>query len=129
MRFLRRPASLSAAASLLAVAALLSGCGRGEPAKTSTPPPPPAAPPAPPPAPAAAAPGAEAAVALPEGEGREIAQRLCSGCHSLSLVTAQGRTPEEWDATVARMETNGMVAPADDVYAVIDYLSKALPPK
>lgn len=55
------------------------------------------------------------------GEGREIAQRLCSGCHSLSLVTAQGRTPEEWDATVARMETNGMVAPADDVYAVIDY--------
>ena len=129
MRFLRRPASLSAAASLLAVAALLSGCGRGEPAKTSTPPPPPAAPPAPPPAPAAAAPGAEAAVALPEGEGREIAQRLCSGCHSLSLVTAQGRTPEEWDATMARMETNGMVAPADDVYAVIDYLSKALPPK
>lgn len=41
---------------------------------------------------------------------------------------ARGRTPEEWDATVARMETNGMVAPANDVYAVIDDLSKALPP-
>jgi len=26
------------------------------------------------------------------------------------------------------MEASGMVAPADDVYAVIDYLSKALPP-
>ncbi|WP_292070293.1 hypothetical protein [Brevundimonas sp. UBA7534] len=132
MGFVRFPASLSTAAALLAAAALLSGCGRGEPAKTSTPTPAPTAPVAPPAEPAAPAaatkPSAEAAVALPEGEGREIAQRLCSGCHSLSLVTAQGRTPEEWDATVARMETNGMVAPADDVYAVIDYLSEALPP-
>lgn len=131
MRFFRSSAALSAASALLAATAPLAGCGRGEPAETSTPPPPTsatAAPPASPSAPAAAtAPGSEAAVALPEGEGREITQRLCSACHSLSLVSAKGRTPEEWDATVARMEANGMVAPADDVYAVIDYLSKALP--
>lgn len=117
----------AAAGALGLLALTLAACGQGEPQKAPPPPAPIAAPPAAPPA--EAAPAAGATAALPEGEGREIVQRLCSGCHSLTLVTAKGRTPEEWDATVARMETNGMVAPADDVYAVIDYLSKALPPK
>jgi cytochrome c5 len=66
---------------------------------------------------------------LPQGAGRNVAQRLCGSCHSLVLVTAVGHTEAEWDAVVARMEANGMQASADDINTVIDYLSKALPPR
>ena len=85
-----------------------------------------AAPPAPPPQPVKAAvqPGV-----LPQGAGRNVAQRLCGTCHSLILVTANGHTEAEWDSIVARMESNGMQASADDINTVIDYLSKALPPR
>lgn len=66
---------------------------------------------------------------LPQGAGRNVAQRLCGTCHSLILVTANGHTEAEWDSIVARMESNGMQASADDINTVIDYLSKALPPR
>lgn len=66
---------------------------------------------------------------LPQGAGRNVAQRLCGVCHSLVLVTANGHTETEWDSIVARMETNGMQASADDINTVIDYLSMALPPR
>lgn len=66
---------------------------------------------------------------LPQGAGRNVAQRLCGTCHSLVLVTANGHTEAEWDSIVARMESNGMQASADDINTVIDYLSKALPPR
>ncbi|MFK0300334.1 hypothetical protein ACIQTU_14075 [Brevundimonas sp. NPDC090276] len=66
---------------------------------------------------------------LPQGPGRNVAQRLCGTCHSLVLVTANGHTEAEWDSIVARMESNGMQASADDINTVIDYLSKALPPR
>lgn len=66
---------------------------------------------------------------LPQGAGRNVAQRLCGVCHSLVLVTANGHTEAEWDSIVGRMETNGMQASADDINTVIDYLSKALPPR
>lgn len=84
------------------------------------------APPPPPPQPVKAAiqPGV-----LPQGAGRNVAQRLCGTCHSLILVTANGHTEAEWDSIVARMESNGMQASADDINTVIDYLSKALPPR
>ena len=66
---------------------------------------------------------------LPQGAGRNVAQRLCGTCHSLVLVTAKGHTEAEWDSIVARMESKGMQASADDINTVIDYLSKALPPR
>lgn len=66
---------------------------------------------------------------LPQGAGRNVAQRLCGTCHSLVLVTAKGHNEAEWDSIVARMESNGMQASADDINTVIDYLSKALPPR
>jgi len=81
-------------------------------------------PPAPQPVKAAIQPGV-----LPQGAGRNVAQRLCGTCHSLILVTANGHTEAEWDSIVARMESNGMQASADDINTVIDYLSKALPPR
>ena len=79
--------------------------------------------------PAAAAKPALQPGVLPAGAGRNVAQRLCGTCHSLILVTANGHTEAEWDSIVARMESNGMQASADDINTVIDYLSKALPPR
>ena len=88
------------------------------------------------PAPAAAAPQMVVASApaiqpgvLPAGAGRNVAQRLCSSCHSLVLLTATGHTEDEWDSIVARMENNGMMASPEDIDTVITYLGKALPPR
>jgi len=66
---------------------------------------------------------------LPAGPGRNVAQRLCSSCHSLVLLTATGHTEDEWDSIVARMENNGMMASPEDIDTVITYLGKALPPR
>ena len=66
---------------------------------------------------------------LPQGNGRNVAQRMCSTCHSLVLVTQAGHTEEEWDSIVARMENNGMMASPEDIDTVITYLGKALPPR
>lgn len=66
---------------------------------------------------------------LPAGAGRNVAQRLCSSCHSLVLVTQTGHTEEEWDSIILRMENNGMMASPEDIDTVITYLGKALPPR
>lgn len=76
----------------------------------------------------AAAPAIQPGV-LPAGNGRNVAQRLCSSCHSLVLLTATGHTEAEWDSIVARMENNGMTASPEDIDTVITYLGKALPPR
>lgn len=88
----------------------------------------PAAPAAPAPVVVASAPPIQPGV-LPAGAGRNVAQRLCSSCHSLVLLTATGHTEDEWDSIVARMENNGMMASPEDIDTVITYLGKALPPR
>ena len=34
---------------------------------------------------------------LPSGEGRETVYAICSGCHSIRLVTQQGMSRKRWD--------------------------------
>lgn len=100
-----------------------------EPAKPVAAAAPPAAPtPAPSAVTVATAPAIQPGV-LPQGPGRNVAQRMCSTCHSLVLVTQVGHTEEEWDSIVARMENNGMMASPEDIDTVITYLGKALPPR
>lgn len=77
---------------------------------------------------AAVAPNVQPGI-LPQGPGRNVAQRMCSSCHSLVLVTQTGHTEAEWDSIVARMEDNGMMASPEDIDTVITYLGKALPPR
>lgn len=67
-----------------------------------------------------------APTALPEGEGSDVAQRVCGQCHSVGLFAGQRHTQDEWNQVISRMMAKGMDAPEDDLYAVSDYLAQAL---
>ncbi len=64
---------------------------------------------------------------LPDGKGKEIVARHCTGCHAFRA--GGGYTPKGW-ATVMRMMTNhGLVMSPDEVATATQYLSKNFPEK
>jgi competence protein ComEA len=58
---------------------------------------------------------------LPEGEGREVVERVCGDCHGVDLVASQVRTRTEWQLLVEEMIGRGAAATADDQTAIISY--------
>lgn len=66
------------------------------------------------------------ASALPEGEGRELTQRVCGQCHSVGMFATQRHTQDEWNQVIARMMAKGMTEPEDDLYEISDYLVENL---
>ena len=51
---------------------------------------------------------------LPEGDGREIAQRACLLCHGAQLINQQKKDEAGWEKTIAQMEKWGApVKPAE----------------
>lgn len=87
--------------------------------------------PAPTPRPQAATPPASVTRigGLPDTPGRATVQRVCSSCHSIGMVTAQGRTEDEWADVIGRMVNNGLQASDDDLQTVHAYLSREFPKK
>lgn len=68
----------------------------------------------------------ETSFVLPEGEGRERVQALCSMCHSLDYIVInspfQDRTA--WERTVRKMvSVMGAPLTEDDVVVVVNYLA------
>ena len=61
---------------------------------------------------------------LPEGEGRDIVEDVCSTCHGLINITDSKRTHEQWQYVVSTMIAQG--APLEDyeIKTVVDYLSR-----
>jgi cytochrome c5 len=92
-----------------------------------------AAPAAPAPSPAAAAPGAaapaNAAVVLPEGDGKAIATENCQACHKLTNLTKAHKSLDDWKETVQTMIDRGANVPADKVDILAQYLAKNFGPK
>ena len=72
------------------------------------------------------------AQSLPEGPGRAEFQRICSGCHSVSMATSQRMTQAEWAGVVSDMVSRGAQGTEDDLNRVATYLganfSKDKPP-
>jgi hypothetical protein len=62
--------------------------------------------------------------ALPDGEGRDIVEDVCSQCHSLLNITDSKRTAAQWQYVVSQMIAQG--APLEDyeIDTVVSYLSK-----
>jgi mono/diheme cytochrome c family protein len=67
-------------------------------------------------------------VALPDGAGKAIVQKMCVGCHSLTTVTSQHATKDQWSATVQQMVSRGADGTDEEIATVIDYLAKNFPP-
>jgi virginiamycin B lyase len=66
---------------------------------------------------------------LPEGNGKEMVETLCVGCHELGRVTAAGHTREEWPIVVDMMRNVGVPLSADQARLMTDYLAQNFPEK
>jgi len=71
---------------------------------------------------AAAQPGGTSQ-ALPEGSGREQVQRMCTVCHSLSVVTAQRMSRDHWHQEVEDMVSRGAKGTPDEITLTVNYLA------
>lgn len=65
---------------------------------------------------------------LPEGAGKAVVQRMCVGCHQLSVITAKRATKDQWSTLVQQMVSRGADGSDQDIETVVDYLSKNFPP-
>jgi cytochrome c5 len=68
-------------------------------------------------------------VGLPVGPGRETVQQVCTGCHAIGMVTANGRTSDGWAEIIERMMGLGMEASDEDLQTVHAYLTREFPPR
>jgi virginiamycin B lyase len=66
---------------------------------------------------------------LPDGQGKEIVQQACSGCHALGRFINSGYTPEEWKTVIAMMRNVGAPLTPEQVPVVTAYLTKNFPEK
>jgi competence protein ComEA len=62
--------------------------------------------------------------ALPEGDGKALLYRLCSGCHDIPQVIAKRRTVKQWRELTVDMIARGEPAEEAEVEAVIDFCAQ-----
>jgi mono/diheme cytochrome c family protein len=60
---------------------------------------------------------------LPEGNGKDLVQKVCSSCHSIDLITARRQNRNEWTGTVQRMAQHGASATDEQFNTIVDYLT------
>jgi competence protein ComEA len=65
---------------------------------------------------------------FPPGEGREAMLRLCTKCHSPTIVLAYGQKREGWEDTITKMVRLGAVGSDEDFTDIADYLTANFPP-
>jgi competence ComEA-like helix-hairpin-helix protein len=69
---------------------------------------------------------AASAAGLPDGTGKQVLIKNCSGCHNPDSFTTYAKTKEDWEAVVLRM---GPRTPAtrEELTILADYLAANLP--
>jgi len=65
---------------------------------------------------------------LPPGDGKEIVEQKCGGCHAMKVVTSKRASKQQWSALVDQMVTRGADIEDEDIQTVIDYLAKNFGP-
>jgi hypothetical protein len=61
---------------------------------------------------------------LPPGDGRDEVIKICSGCHLLTVVSAQRKSESAWTDTVIDMRTRGANGSDEDLEKIVNYLVK-----
>ncbi|HEX4770034.1 MAG TPA: cytochrome c [Bryobacteraceae bacterium] len=69
------------------------------------------------------------AAQLPEGPGKAITQKICSGCHAAEIVLGHRDTKEGWEQIVSNMVDKGANGTDEEFNIIIDYLATYLPKK
>ena len=60
---------------------------------------------------------------LPEGKGKAEFQRVCSGCHSVSIATGQRMDEAQWTGVVNDMASRGAQGSQQDFDNIVAYLT------
>lgn len=68
-------------------------------------------------------------IQLPDGDGKQQVQTLCTTCHGLNMIAFGGHTREGWDDVLYMMTNLGAKLPQDQFPVVEDYLAKNFPEK
>jgi competence protein ComEA len=61
---------------------------------------------------------------LPDGPGKAVTQKVCGACHGAELVIGRQEERDTWGAIVEDMIQRGATGSDDEMYQVVDYLSK-----
>lgn len=61
---------------------------------------------------------------LPDGEGKQQVEELCTACHSLQPIVTARHTKAEWRAEVDNMVGLGALGTDEDFNAVVEYLGR-----
>ena len=69
-----------------------------------------------------------AAVALPDGEGVEVARRRCLSCHRADLIVSQRLDEAGWGGEVAKMVRWGAAVPETERESLVTYLARNFSP-
>ena len=70
------------------------------------------------------------AQSLPPGNGKEVVETVCGGCHDLSPITdSVGFSREDWDMVVQSMIAMGAAIKPEQVSVITTYLAQNFPPK
>ena len=64
---------------------------------------------------------------LPDGAGREEAQKLCAQCHEVERSISLRQDRAGWQATIDKMASLGMKATDQETQAVLNYLAQNFP--
>jgi competence protein ComEA len=65
---------------------------------------------------------------LPNGPGKDVTVRICTGCHGAEMWAGAHRTTDDWDRTITTMTEKGLAISDADYATVLDYLTKSLGP-
>lgn len=66
---------------------------------------------------------------LPDGEGKDVVERVCSQCHTLDRITTKALSKSNWIKTVQEMLGYGAKATDQDLDTVVEYLAAKYPEK
>ena len=73
---------------------------------------------------------AATAQSLPAGNGKEMVETICQGCHDLSPITTSiGFSRADWETVVKSMIDMGADIKPDQATVIVNYLATAFPPK
>jgi competence protein ComEA len=66
---------------------------------------------------------------LPPGVGKDLLIKDCSGCHELTVVTAQHKSESKWTDTIVEMRNRGADGSDEDMEQIVHYLTANFGPQ
>ncbi len=67
---------------------------------------------------------------LPNGDGKDVVEKICAGCHDLDPITSSGGgTRDDWDMVVKSMIDMGADIKPEQAALITSYLAQNFPPK